>query len=320
MGQRLFPTLLLLSLGAWIALSSAVPTPEGIAAEDEVKLQRNVVYGRAGETPLTLNIARPVGVRKRVPAVLLFHGGGWAAGRKERHDDLVVFLAERGYVAATVFYRLAPMHPWPAQIEDAKCAVRWMRAHAKEWGVDPQRIAALGFSAGAHLSMLLGTMEKADGLHGDAGHADEDSKVQAVVSFFGPTELGKVTEGIRAEDLTPERLKEEFAGRVLGRLLGPAFRKDPKKASPLTYVSEGDAPMLLVQGTRDPLVPYVHATRMMDALTEARVPGEVVFWLGLGHGWGEPQRSDSVDLALRFLERHFQPRKKRSLRDKILGR
>lgn len=320
MGQRLFPSLLLLSLGAWVVLGSAPSTRPSLAAEPGVVLQRDVVYGRAGDTPLTLNIARPVGVKKRVPAVLIFHGGGWAAGRKERHDKLVTFLAEKGYVAATVFYRLAPASPWPAQIEDAKCAVRWMRANAKAWGVDPKRIAALGFSAGAHLSMLLGTMEADDGLHGEGGHAKQDSKVQAVVSFFGPTELGKVTEGIRAEDLTAERLKEEIGGRVLGRLLGAEFRKDPKKASPLTYVGEGDAPMLLVQGTADPLVPYVHATRMMDALTKARVPGEVVFWLGLGHGWGEPQRSESVDLALRFLNRRLRPPPKRSLRQKILGR
>jgi len=320
MGQRVMPSVLLLGLGVSLALASVSSTRVGLAADAPIDLHRDVVYGRTGEIDLTLDIARPAALPDRAPAVLLFHGGGWAAGRKERLDHLVTFLAGQGYVAATVGYRLAPRHPWPAQIEDAKCAVRWLRANAKTWGVDPERVAALGFSAGAHLAMLLGTMEAQDGLQGDAGYPEQESKVEAVISFFGPTELGGVTPGARAEKLSPERLREEIAGRILGGLLGAKFREDPKKASPLTYVSPGDAPMLLVQGTRDPLVPYSNATRMMDALTKAKVPGEVLFWLGLGHGWGDPHFTDSVEIALRFLDRQFRPQRRGSLKKKILGR
>ena len=320
--MQIRPSLLFLLLAvpavAW-CLSSG-PASELQAEESKPAFHRDLVYGRGGDVDLTLNLATPATTEGLRPAVLVFHGGGWTRGKKERHDKLIRFLAEQGYVAATVQYRLAPQHPWPAQIEDAKCAVRWMRAQAERWRVDPRRIAAMGFSAGGHLSMLLGTLDPEDGLAGTGGHADAGDKVNAVVSFFGPTDLGKITKGAKAEGLTPAELRRELSGRVLGALLGAEFRKDPSRASPLRYVSPGDAPMLLVQGTQDPLVPYDQAKQMLDAMDEAGVAGKVVFWLGLGHGWDDPQLTDSVDLTLRFLDRHFRPGRRESLRGALLGR
>jgi acetyl esterase/lipase len=324
MRKRPWIVLLVPALALGWLLSSSAQVRTSVAAEPEIVFHRDLVFGTSDQSPLTLNLALPA-VSPQTPgrlrpAVLVFHGGGWTQGKKERHDELIRFLAREGYVAATAQYRLAPKNPWPAQIEDAKCAVRWLRATAARWQIDPNQIAALGFSAGAHLSMLLGTMDPADGLEGDGGHAEQSSKVDAVVSFFGPTDLGKITKGAPTDELSPERLREEIAGRVLGVLLGPVFREDPSRASPLRYVSSGDAPMLLVQGTKDPLVPYGQATQMLDRMHEAGVPGSVVFWLGLGHGWDDPQLTDSVDLTLRFLDRRFRPGRRLSYRRALLGR
>lgn len=320
MGHRILFLVPLLALAAGFLFATGPGTPTGIAAEPELSFTRNLVYGHAGDQDLTLNLARPTQVKGRRPAVLVFHGGGWTKGKKERHDALARFLAREGYVAATVQYRLAPKNPWPAQIEDAKCAVRWLRAHAEQYQVDESKIAALGFSAGAHLSMLLGTMDPEDGLHGAGGHAEHSSKVDAVVSFFGPTDLGCITQAPRTESLSPARLRRELSGRILGALLGKEFCKDPSRASPLSYITSGDAPMLLVQGTKDRLVPYEQAKLMLDGMHEAGVPGEVVFWLGLGHGWDDPQLTDSMDHALRFLDRRFRPGSRPSLRAALLKR
>src|SRR5947208_436433 len=151
---------------------------------DDVEFTKDVVYGKGGGQDLKLDLSRPSHADGKRPCILVFHGGGWAAGNKDQHDDVTWTLAERGYVSATVGYRFAPDHRFPAQVEDAKCAVRFLRAHADKYGIDSERIGAVGFSAGAHLSMMLGATRKEDGLEGNGGWPDQSSKVQAVVSFF----------------------------------------------------------------------------------------------------------------------------------------
>lgn len=295
------------------------------AAEPEVVLHEDVVFGRGGTVPLRMDIAVPAGARQPMPCLLVFHGGGWIQGDKRQFRPLVEFIAEEGYVAATVQYRLSRPgpdnpHPWPAQIEDAKCAVRYMRAHAAKWNVDPDRIAALGFSAGAHLAMLLGTMDAEDGLEGSGGWAGESSKVDAVVGFYGPTCLGCAAPANRAEipGLPLEEKQRVLRGFALGAVLGQEFAKDPTRASPLTYVDEGDAPMLLFQGTRDTLVPSFHTEWMMEALTKAKVPGKAVFMLGLGHGWrGDPYLTNNVRDTQRFLDEQFRPSKVQSILERL---
>ena len=214
--------------------------------------------------------------------IFVIHGGGWAGGNKDVHIPQVRELAARGYVAASVGYRLVrpdqPETRFPAQIEDVKCAVRWARAHARELNVDPEKFGAIGFSAGAHLSMVLGTMDKGDGLEGEGGWADQSSKVQAVVAYFGPTDMLKEY---------PERSRE-----ILKNFLGGTRdekQAEYKKASPLTYVNEGDAPMLIYQGTADVLVPYEQAWLMTEAMAKAKIPGRVEFLIGANHGWAGPE-------------------------------
>ncbi|HYE18970.1 MAG TPA: alpha/beta hydrolase [Tepidisphaeraceae bacterium] len=279
---------------AWAAVwvigaASAVAAPPVPAG---VEFTPDVTYATAGGEELKLNIARPKDASKGpLPLVVIIHGGGWAAGKRTAHDDLVLNFAARGYVAATISYRFAPKHVWPAQIQDAKAAVRFLRASAEKYGIDKQRVGAIGFSAGAHLSMLLGTMDKADGLDDSGGNDGESSKVSAVVSFVGPTDLTATLPAVTT-------------GIVKGFLGGtPAEKPEAaKRASPVTYVNAADAATLMYAGTKDRLVPTEQAVRMAEALTAAGVPGRVELLLGADHGWGGAEAARTAAGAFAWFE------------------
>lgn len=274
----------------------SLPTTTLSAAPPEIVFETNLQYGTGAGEKLTLNLARPSNGEGPFPGVVFIHGGAWQGGNKELHDAQVKELAQRGFVAATVGYRLAPKHVFPAQIEDCKCAVRWLRAHAANYKLDPRRIGAVGLSAGAHLVMMLGSMDPADGLEGAGGSSEQSSKVQAVVSFAGPT------------DLTAElpEVDTDILNKFIGRSEQDAEReKLLERASPLHYVNAGDAPMLLFQGTRDPLIPTEQAFAMATALTKAQVPGRVEILVGAEHGWGEPDMTRTMNAMYAFLEQQL---------------
>lgn len=263
-----------------------------------VRFEREVVYGNGAGEDLTLNLARPESAEGRLPCVVVIHGGAWRAGNKATLNDLTWKFAERGYVSATVGYRFCPKHRFPAQVEDVKCAVRFLRANAEKFGLDPNRIGAVGFSAGAHLSMMLGVMGKDDGLEGDGGCADQPSQVQAVVAFFGPTDM-------LAADI-PDKSKPLLADFIGGT---PAEKPDEhKRASPITYVTKGDAPTLIFQGTKDPLVPHTQAYKMIESLTAAGVPGRVEFLVGASHGWSGADLEHTVQATYKFFDEHLKPK------------
>lgn len=266
-------------------------------ADEAVELdqQQDVVYGTGGGEDLLLDWARPKQFEGKLPAIIYIHGGGWAGGNKNIHRGHMEAAARRGYFSATIGYRLAPKHKFPAQVNDCKCAIRWLRAHADELHLDPERIGTVGFSAGAHLVMMLGTMDPDDGLEGDGGWADQSSKVQAVVSFAGPVNL--------------QSELPEISQKILRDFIGGTQAEKPEAhrlASPITYVNAGDAPMLLYQGTKDPLVPYDQAIEMVRAMEKAGVPGRVEMLIGAGHGWGGYEHDRSLDASIKFLAEHLK--------------
>jgi acetyl esterase/lipase len=286
-------------LTAWLLgglLLGLPPWSTSRAADPEIEYHADLVYGQTGGVELKLDLARPQGLTSPRPALLAIHGGAWAAGSKNDFRDLARGAARQGFVAVTISYRLAPQHLFPAQIEDCKCAVRWLRAHAGQWQIDPARIGAMGGSAGGHLAMMLGAMDAEHGLEGDGGWAEHSSKVQAVVSFVGPTnlvgEFGPVSQGL---------LKNFLGGTPAEK--GDAYRL----ASPVRYVGKGDAPMLLFQGTKDPLVPYDQAFQMASALSEAGVPGRVEILLGEGHGFGPREMERSLAAMYAFFRERLKP-------------
>jgi acetyl esterase/lipase len=279
-----------------LALSTAIVPARG-DEPPEVKTENDVVYTRAGDTDLKIDLARPAEGDGPFPAVLVIHGGGWRAGDKSGHRGLIAEFARKGYVAASPQYRFAPKDRFPAQVHDVKAAVRWLKAHAKELKLDPDRIGAMGFSAGGHLSMMLGVTGPDDGLEGDASDDAPNTKIRAVVNYFGPTDFN-------ATDI-PEATQP-----IIKEFLGGTPREKPEaatKASPLTFVSRGDAPILTFQGTKDPLVPHSQATKLANAMTAAGVPGRVDLLVGAGHGWGGDDLKRTMAETFAFFDKYLKP-------------
>lgn len=286
------------SLGWSIALLVLAAGPTQAADPPAVEFREEVEYGTGGGEKLTLNLAKPTKAEGKLPVLVYIHGGGWAGGNKKDLNQPIKDAAARGYLAVTVGYRLAPKHLYPAQVEDVKCAVRWLRAHADELGIDPDRIGAVGFSAGAHLAMMLGFMDKGDGLEGSGGWPDQSSKVQAVVAYFGPTNL---------DDEYPE-----VSRNIVKQFIGGTREEKRdlyKQASPLTYIGAGDAPVLIFQGTKDVLVPHDQAIQVVDVLTKAGVPGRIEIMLGANHGWGGKELERTLEGTNEFFDEILKPGK-----------
>ena len=270
------------------------------ADEPKVTTAYDVVYSKPGGTDLKLDLSRPADGEGPFPAVLVIHGGAWRSGNKESNRGLLDAFAKRGYVAVSPQYRFCPKETFPAQVHDVKAAVRWVKAHAKEYKVDPGHVGAVGFSAGGHLSLMLGLTVPEDGLEGEVPEASPDSKIQAVVNYFGPSDLA-------AKDIpdVSKPLIKDFLGGT------PEEKpKEVKQASPLTFVSKGDAPVLTFHGTKDPLVPHTQATKLADALTAAGVPGRVELLVGAGHGWGGADLQRTMAEMYEFFDRNLKPAKK----------
>lgn len=279
-------------------LPAAIPASPAPAAAAAVAVDRDITYAAGGEN-LQLDLARPAGPGPH-PCVVCLHGGAWKFGHRSDVAGFTEQLAREGFAAATVSYRLAPKNKWPAQIEDVKTAVRFLRANAARYGLDPDRFAALGFSAGGHLAALLGTADKGAGFEG-ALYPAESSRVQCVVDFFGPADLTLYAEtpGIEQAYFRP--------------FLGTLFRDRPdvyKKASPVNYVSKDDPPFLIVHGTADLIVPVIHSERLRDKLAAAGVPAELLTVKGGGHGWGGRDAATTTAATLEFLSKHLLNGKK----------
>lgn len=267
-------------------------------APEDVVFEADIAYGKGGDEDLKLDMSRPKDAKGPLPVVVVIHGGGWKAGDRKAHDNLTWLLAQRGYAAVTVEYRLCPKHVWPAQVEDVKCAVRFLRANAEKYGLDGKHIGAVGFSAGAHLALMLGTVDD-PALEGKGGWEKESSKVQAAVSFFGPT------------DLLAKDLPEQSLG-ILNEFLGGSQAEKAeayRAASPLAHVSAGDAPALLIQGTKDPLIPTAQATVMAEALKKAGVKTRTDILEGAGHGWGGAELQRTLDETYEFFDAELKPAK-----------
>jgi acetyl esterase/lipase len=201
------------------------------------------------------------------PAVLWLHGGGWERGDKNGSSG-ARFLAAAGFVTASIYYRLSGEAKFPANIEDCKCAIRYLRANATRYEIDPNRIGIAGASSGGHLAMLVGTADEAAGFEGSGGWPRVSSRVKAVVSYYGPTDFRTMSTDFGAR-----------AQAAITKLLGVPFQGNPgvyAHASPITYVSRDDPPLLIFHGDGDSLVPFVQSERMRDAYLKAGLKVELV--------------------------------------------
>lgn len=233
-----------------------------------------------------------------LPLIVWIHGGAFRMG--DKGDRIPAEMLAQGYAIASVNYRLSQHARWPAQIEDCKAAVRWLRAHAATYGFDPRRVASWGESAGGHLAAMLGTAGHERSL--DVGaHLDQPSDVQAVVDFFGPTDFLQMdahrpTDGMVHD--TPDSPESQLVG-------GPIQERPAEvaRANPITYVTAAAPPFLVVHGDRDPLVPYHQSSLLVAALEAAGVPVRFYTVAGGRHGgFTDPQ---IPPLVQQFLAAHL---------------
>lgn len=226
----------------------------------------------------------------KLPVIVFIHGGAWMAGSKAVGGPRLAPLVSGGrYAAVSVGYRLTDQAIWPAQIHDCKAAVRWVRAHADEFNLDPDRIAAWGESAGAHLALLLGFTGDVPELEGDLGpHTDQGSRVSGVANCFGPTDfltmIDQPSDIDRSNPNYPEALL--IGGPV------PDNLDKARAASPVTYVTPKDPPVLTLHGTADRIVPFQQARRLDEALAAAEVRHWFIPVTGAGHGSFPPEAAD----------------------------
>ena len=293
-----FSTSLLLSL----ALLAVAPVIRAETARPQLpadaRTLRDISYVTNGHPSQKLDLylpAKPAG-----PLLVWIHGGGWRGGSKANPPGLA--LVAKGYSLASVKYRFSQDAIFPAQIEDCKAAIRWLRAHAGENGYDPHRIAAWGASAGGHLTALLAVTGKVRDF--DVGeNLDQSSAIQCAVDWFGPTDFPAYDPAIPVE-----MVQRENPNSVLAQLFGgPVSRKLElaKRASPVTWATKEAAPTLIMQGTKDPLVPLDQSQRLADRLKAAGA--EVVLDVIDGAGHGGPQFTTPEKLAeiADFIGRHL---------------
>ncbi|MFC2069378.1 alpha/beta hydrolase fold domain-containing protein [Chloroflexota bacterium] len=222
------------------------PTPKSILESTltTVEVTKDVGYGRVGDIPLLLDIYIPkTPIATPIPAIVFIRGGGWNGGDKgdERYVNNVEHLTTHRFIVASINYRLSGVATFPAAVEDSKCAVRWLRANAEEYNVNPQRIGVADGSSGEHLALMVGCVDKTAGPEGNGGWEEFSSQVQTVVSYYGHSDFFL------------------YASKYAIEFIGGIAREIPDiyvLASPITHVNAGDPPLLLIHGKFDKTVPY----------------------------------------------------------------
>ncbi len=268
----------------------------------EYDMWPNIVYATANNTPLKLDLYAPKNRTNPLPAVIYFHGGGWVAGEKERDVlDLLPYLS-LGWVVANVEYRLAGNTPAPAAVEDCRCALHWIAARARQFGIDTSRIVLTGGSAGGHLALMTGMLPENsvfdhqcptnDSIRWTSG-TEPPIRIAAIVNWYGITDVAELLNGPNAKHYAIE-----WFGSLKNR------KELAEELSPLTYVRPGLPAIISIHGDKDDVVPYEQATRLHAALDKAGVPNQLVTIHGGKHdGFNRQEMTDSFRSIRSFLRK-----------------
>ncbi len=267
--------------------------PEGVT------VHRDIAYVTDGHERQKLDLYIP-DTGENLPLIIWIHGGAWLGGNKERYAPMEYL--KSGYAGASINYRLSQHAIFPAQIEDVKAAVRWIRANAKTYRLDPNRFAAWGSSAGGHLVAMLGTA--GDITEFEVGeNLEVSSQVQAVVNYFGPTDFLQMD-----THRLPDGLVHDAPDSPESKLVGgpiQAHEDRVARANPITYISKDDPPILIIHGDQDKLVPYHQSLLLKEALEAVGAPVTLYKVEGGGHGRFKDPKVPELTKA--FLEKHLKP-------------
>jgi acetyl esterase/lipase len=277
---------------AAIAGEATAKKPAAPGAPEGVKLLSDLEYIEGGHERNRLDLYLPEKAARPMPLIVWIHGGGWQAGSKEGCP--AIWLTTKGYALAAINYRFSQHAIFPAQIHDCKAAIRWLRANAAKYGIDPEHIGVGGGSAGGHLAALLGTSDGVKELEGPGGNADQSSRVQAVLDWYGP-----------ANFLTIEPLDTRT------KLIGGDLQKNREKsaaASPISYVSAHSAPFLIMHGDKDARVPISQSIELAEALRKAGAEVTFVSVPEAGHGarFSTPEYAKQIE---EFFNKHLRAQK-----------
>ena len=284
---------------AWACVATGQEPPkasDNIDIPPGVRWLRDLPYIPDGHESHKLDLYLPKKAIGPLPVIVWVHGGGWKDGDKDWRR--AVPLVPKGYAVANINYRLSQQAIFPAQIEDCKAAIRWLRANAHTYNIDPNHIGAWGPSAGGHLVALLGTTGGVKELEGTGGNLGQSSRVQCVVDWFGPTDLATMGGRYDRPDSS------------VARLLGGPVQKNKEKAdraSPLHYVTKDAAPFLIMHGDEDNVVPISQSIKLAEALRRAGVEVTLQIYKGSGHGGRAFTSPESWRMIEDFFARHLHP-------------
>jgi acetyl esterase/lipase len=255
------------------------PLPPGFVADLDVKYVPN------GDSSQVLDIFFPEKrAEKPQPLLIWIHGGGWAGGSQRQWRYLNQL--PRGYEVASIEYRFSQKALFPAQIQDCQAAIRWLRAHANKYNIDPNRLGVVGESAGGHLAALIGVSGGKNAFPPIGGNEDQSDRVQAVVDVFGPADFWTVVQQAE-EDKNVRNVFKWNNGDPYSKLIGAKLGQDKEKCdavSPVHYVSKDNPPFLILHGDRDKLVPLAQSVELADLLAKAGIKVTLQRLPGAGHG------------------------------------
>jgi acetyl esterase/lipase len=261
------------------------------SAQNYVTFKPNIEYTKVEDISLKLHLITPRDVKGPLPLIVYVQGSAWGPQNTFNNVPQLSELAKNGYVVATVQYRTSAQSLFPAQIQDVKTAIRFLKAHASDYKIDPNKVGVWGDSSGGHTASLVGTTNDIAKFEG-VGYNDQSSKVQAVVDFYGPTDF------LRMNDF-PSDIDHNAANSPESRLIGGPIQENPEKAqeaNPINYITSDDAPFLIMHGDQDRLMPYNQSVLLYNALKAADHEVTMYKVEGAGHGIGfsQPNIYDTV--------------------------
>lgn len=285
-------------IAVWLLAAATSLASDRQSGPFDVRVEADIPYAAVDGVKLLLDLHRPANV-ENPPLVMFIHGGGFRNGDRKRCK--LAWIAEHGYAVASIEYRLSGVARFPAQIHDCKGALRWLRAHQQELGVDATRVVVAGTSAGGNLAALLAVSGGVDELEGTtAGHLEQSSRVEGAIDYYGPTDF-------LFRSKTQPAKTDDPAGSIYQLLGGPVRenRAAARLASPIHHVGPGDPPLLILHGDQDEVVFLAQSERLAEAYRAADLDVHLHVAAGEGHGWKGPTNAER-ELVLGFLDKCFR--------------